>query len=40
MTKHNQPIPLRSISMVPRWMMISGVVLSGACILAGIVMST
>ncbi len=39
MTKHNQPIPLRSITIVPRWLMISGVVLSGACILAGIVMS-
>lgn len=38
MKKSEQPIPLRSIIILPRWMMIGGVALSGACILAGLVM--
>ena len=38
MKKNEQPIPLRSIIILPRWMMIGGVVLSGGCMLAGLVM--
>lgn len=36
MKKHEQPIPLRSIIIMPRWLMISGVVLGSAFILAGV----
>jgi hypothetical protein len=38
MKANEQPIPLRSIIILPRWMMIGGVVISGACMLAGLVM--
>ena len=38
MKKNQQPIPLRSIIVLPRWMLVSGVVISGACMLAGLVM--
>jgi len=36
--KQQQPIPLRSIIILPRWMMISGVALASVCMLAGFVM--
>lgn len=38
MKKQQQPIPLRSIIIMPRWMMVSGVAFSSACMLAGLVM--
>lgn len=38
MNKNEQPIPLSSIIILPRWMMIGGVTLSSASILAGIAM--
>tara|TARA_R110002096_G_scaffold16264_29_gene55717 strand:+ start:373 stop:990 length:618 start_codon:yes stop_codon:yes gene_type:complete len=39
MKKNEQPIPLRSIIILPRWMMIGGVALASACMLAGIAMA-
>lgn len=38
MKKQQQPIPLRSIVILPRWMMISGVALAAAIMLAGLYM--
>jgi hypothetical protein len=35
MKKHEKPIPLRSVVGLPRWMMLSGVSVGAACLLAG-----
>jgi hypothetical protein len=39
MKKNEPPIPLRSVVCLPRWLMIGGVALSAACMLAGVVMA-
>jgi len=39
MKKNEPPIPLRSVVVLPRWLMIGGVALSAACMLAGVVMA-
>lgn len=36
MKKNENPIPLRSIVCMPRWLMVGGAVLSGGCIAAGL----
>ncbi|HEX5054784.1 MAG TPA: hypothetical protein VFZ65_23610 [Planctomycetota bacterium] len=39
MKKNDKPIPLQSVVYLPRWLMLGGVALSGACIAGGIVLA-
>ncbi|HEX6810583.1 MAG TPA: hypothetical protein VF384_03065 [Planctomycetota bacterium] len=39
MKKNEPPIPLRSVVCLPRWLMLGGVTLSVACMLAGVVLA-